>query len=440
MTKLAGMGLAAGLLMSSALVTGAARADQVFADDVIVQGSLCVGVDCVNGENFGFDTLVLKENNLRIFFNDTSSSSSFPNVDWRLIANETSNGGANMFVIEDSTNSKRPLWIDANSPNNLLYLSSAGRVGIKTSSPALQLHVRDGNSPGLRLEQDGSAGFSAQTWDVAGNETNFFVRDATNAGRIPFKIVPAAPNNSLYIASNGNVGLGTATPDGPFQVENGVGTDDDFIVTSSGFVGVGTNAPVVPLHVYGTTGTAAIQIEDASSTKAGRGLLTLKNNGGSFITMTNSNTSASWFITHENAATGRLLFTHSGGGGAEALLDQDGNLTIAGTLTENSDRRLKTEIVKVDEDAILAKVDELDIAEWSYKTDPDTRHIGPMAQDFYALFRTGVGESKIATIDTSGVALASIKAMSRKLAEKEARLARLEASLIELRRQLDVQH
>ncbi|MDJ0933178.1 hypothetical protein [Breoghania sp.] len=44
--------------------------------------------------------MILKENNLRIFFNDTSASSSFPNVDWRLIANETSNGGANMFAIE----------------------------------------------------------------------------------------------------------------------------------------------------------------------------------------------------------------------------------------------------------------------------------------------------------------------------------------------------
>jgi hypothetical protein len=35
---------------------GQARADQVIPDDLIVQGSLCVGLDCVNNENFGFDT------------------------------------------------------------------------------------------------------------------------------------------------------------------------------------------------------------------------------------------------------------------------------------------------------------------------------------------------------------------------------------------------
>ncbi|MDJ0933179.1 hypothetical protein [Breoghania sp.] len=51
MNKHAGLGLAAGLLMTSALSVGSARADEVFIQDVIVQGSLCVGVDCVNGES-----------------------------------------------------------------------------------------------------------------------------------------------------------------------------------------------------------------------------------------------------------------------------------------------------------------------------------------------------------------------------------------------------
>ena len=35
-------------------VSGNIRADQVFLDDVIIDGSECVGLDCANGENFGF--------------------------------------------------------------------------------------------------------------------------------------------------------------------------------------------------------------------------------------------------------------------------------------------------------------------------------------------------------------------------------------------------
>jgi len=75
-------------------LTTSVQADQVIADDLIIQGSACVGFDCVNGESFGFDTIRLKENNLRIKFEDTSISASFPSNDWQLTANDTTNGGA----------------------------------------------------------------------------------------------------------------------------------------------------------------------------------------------------------------------------------------------------------------------------------------------------------------------------------------------------------
>ena len=62
--------------------------DQVIPDDLIVQGSGCVGFDCVNNESFGFDTIRLKENNLRIKFEDTSVGT-FPTNDWQLTANDS---------------------------------------------------------------------------------------------------------------------------------------------------------------------------------------------------------------------------------------------------------------------------------------------------------------------------------------------------------------
>ncbi len=186
--------------------------DQVFLDDLIVDGSACIGTDCANGESFGFDTLRLKENNLRIKFDDTSGSASFPNNDWQLTANDSANGGANKFSIDDITNGKTPFTVGANAPSNALYVeASTGDVGMGTATPAVELHVVDGDSPTLRLEQDGSSGFTPQTWDVAGNETNFFVRDVTNGSKLPFKIKPGAPDDSLFIAASGNVGFGTTS-------------------------------------------------------------------------------------------------------------------------------------------------------------------------------------------------------------------------------------
>ncbi|WP_376695243.1 hypothetical protein [Wenzhouxiangella sp. EGI_FJ10305] len=196
----------------AAATGGGELLDQVIVDDLIVDGSACVGFDCVNGENFGSDTIRLKENNLRIHFNDTSNSGSFPGNDWRLVANDQANGGANKFSVEDAT-AGRPLFtVEAGAPSNSLYVDNGGRIGMGTSTPVVEAHVVDGDSPTLRLEQDSSSGFQAQTWDIAGNESNFFVRDATNGSTLPFRIQPGAPSSSIYIASDGDVGLGTQSP------------------------------------------------------------------------------------------------------------------------------------------------------------------------------------------------------------------------------------
>jgi len=190
----------------------ATSADIQHLDDVIISFSLCIGNDCVNGESFGFDTLRLKENNLRINFQDTSNSASFPTNDWRIVINDSSNGGGNYFAIEDSNAGRIPFRVEAGAPVNSLYVESDGDVGIKTANPVVDLHIVEGNTPTLRLEQDGSNGFTPQTWDVAGNETNFFIRDATNGSPLPFRIQPSAPQNSIFIESTGDVGFGTASP------------------------------------------------------------------------------------------------------------------------------------------------------------------------------------------------------------------------------------
>lgn len=74
--------------------------DQVYQDDLVVVGSIGVGFDATDGMEFGFETLILKENNVRIKFEDTSSSSQYPGMSWGLRANEVSNGGANQFAID----------------------------------------------------------------------------------------------------------------------------------------------------------------------------------------------------------------------------------------------------------------------------------------------------------------------------------------------------
>jgi hypothetical protein len=185
--------------------------DQVIPDDLIVQGSLCVGFDCVNGEVFNFDTIKLKENNLRIKYEDTSISP-FPSTDWQLTGNDSASGGANKFSIDDITAATTPFTVTGGATTNSMFVASNGKVGFRTSTPVLDLHVNTSDTPAARFEQNNSGGWGAQTWDIGANEANFFVRDVTSGSRLVLRIRPGAPTSSLDITTNGDVGIGTTNP------------------------------------------------------------------------------------------------------------------------------------------------------------------------------------------------------------------------------------
>ena len=192
--------------------------DFVIADDLDVQGSACVGLDCVDGENFGFDTIRVKENNTRIQFDDTSTSAGFPNNNWQIRANDSGSGGTNFlgFVDQGATGNSESgtivFAVNSGAAANSLRVGSNSKVGLRTSTPVLDVHANTTDTPAIRLEQNNTGGFTAQTWDIAGNEANFFVRDVTSGSRLPLRIRPGAPTSSLDISAAGDVGIGTASP------------------------------------------------------------------------------------------------------------------------------------------------------------------------------------------------------------------------------------
>lgn len=124
------------------LIATDVRADQVIPDDLVVQGSIGVGIDVINNESFGFDTLLLKEADLRIHFNDTSVGS-FPTNDWRILINDLDSAATaeNYFAIQDADSTAVPFRIDAGAPTDSIRLNGDGRVGLGTAVPTAALHV-----------------------------------------------------------------------------------------------------------------------------------------------------------------------------------------------------------------------------------------------------------------------------------------------------------
>lgn len=129
-------------------------------------------------------------------------------------------------------------------------------VGIGTTSPELQLHLTKGDTPAVRLEQTAGT-WPAQKWDVAGNESNFFIRDVTNGSKLPFRIHPGAPTSSIEIAASGNVGIGTTSPQQMLSVAGGL--------YASGNVGIGTTNPVSLLHLKSPARENAYQYFDTTT-------------------------------------------------------------------------------------------------------------------------------------------------------------------------------
>jgi hypothetical protein len=93
---------------------------------------------------------------------------------------------------------------------------------------------------------------------------------------------------------------------------------------------------------------------------------------------------------------------------------------------------------------VLETLDSVPITTWNYKTQsPAIRHIGPMAQDFYAAFGVGEDDTHIGTLDADGVALAAIQGLylrtqdqQRQILAQQARIDELEQDAAALRERL----
>lgn len=108
---------------------------------------------------------------------------------------------------------------------------NTGNVGIGTNTPLKPLHLSRGDSPTVRLEQDGTS-WPAHIWDIAANEQSLYVKDFTNSSLVPFKVYANSPNYSFVVAPNG-VGIGKSAPTCKLDVAGSASVSDNLIIGDS---------------------------------------------------------------------------------------------------------------------------------------------------------------------------------------------------------------
>ena len=191
---------------------------------------------------------------------------------------------------------------------------------------------------------------------------------------------------------------------------------NQFLIRASGGVGIGLNNPAGALHVASSSGAPQFQITQNNTAEYTRLRMNVSGN-------------PSWEMDVSPGATPSLTFWNSS---LRMTIDYSGNVS-ATSFNPSSDRNLKENFSPVSPREVLDKVAALPITHWNFKDDAGTKHVGPMAQDFYAAFGVGPDDKHIATVDADGVALAAIQGLNQKLTEKDVEIQELKQGLAELK-------
>lgn len=255
-----------------------------------------------------------------------------------------------------------------------------------------------------------------------------------------------AVGKSSVAANTGTVALGEGhTATGANSIALGYGASTS---TSAGSPRLGTfvfadrsTATTCPLYSNGSSVDTNCQFHPTVTNSFNVRAV----NGSFFYTNTTLTTG---FIFNSTTATMTL-------GNSKLSMNSDGSTTLtsnsggsagvtlsagSGSWNSLSDRNMKANFAAVNPREILRGVLNLPISTWNYKTQATSvRHIGPMAQDFFATFKVGEGDKTIATIDPDGVALAAIQGLNEELKDRDAKIEEQQRQLDRLQQQVKEQ-
>ncbi len=318
--------------------------------------------------------------------------------------------GGDSYIWTNGTGSGITGIYDSANNRVLMYTSEAtGYVGIGTTTPSDKLDVNGNIAIGPRL-LTGLDGANNAFWAARGT--------GAESGRIAYGL-NANPStgvvNSAMIRTNG--------------VER-------LTINSSGLVGIGSTSPAYKLHVLGNgffdDGTSTIQLLSRPDSVLDINNSTAAKRSFSIHHYTGSSLIAQWYNCPAGACAQKMAF------------DTAGNMVIAGTLTQSSDRNLKKDIKPLENS--LTKISTLKGVSYNWKDDSNPeKQIGLIAQEVAKVYPEVVREDKDGLLSVGyqnliAPIIEAIKELNNKMNSSDERYKREIASLKEQNEKLQKQN
>lgn len=343
--------------------------------------------------------------------------------------------------------------------------TSSGFVGIGTPNPLARLHVKGD------IYLPYNSGNTVLTMTM-GNGNSLFFKPQADALRLESN--HTGNPTLLWIDKSGAIGIGVNSPSQRMEIG---GTDSKIYMNSASsnmimFNSVGVAAPSFTNR---STGTKLILYQGVSSTNVDFALgiesntlwysipqaistyvhkfyagtteiMRIQGDGRLGLGTTTPGTKCEILAAGDNLRLRRSSIAYMDFGistSGTLIMERNYNGTIYNGATCNglvwsdvSDRNMKENIRGINTAELLDKIEQLPITIWNYiGQDPDVLHIGPMAQDFYSIFRLGDNDRTISSLDPAGISLAAIQELIRQNKEQEQKISAQEWNFEQLQKE-----
>ena len=179
------------------------------------------------------------------------------------------------------------------------------------------------------------------------------------------------------------------------------------------------------------SGVASVTIGNYANTDNFQGAIVLSD----FSTTSNVLATADNQFTVRAAGGTRIFSSSITSGGTEVGVSLAAN---GGAWASVSDRNRKMNFRDLDGEDVLNRLRNVPVTEWSYIAQgASIRHIGPMAQDFFAAFRLGSDDVTITTSDIDGINMAGVQALIERTDRLREENAALRSEVTDLRTRLE---